>query len=201
MIYRILGGIFLLIVLCGLNSDFAMAQAYRNAVHVPPTEVYQSMLNFVDRKEYAKIMGPLNILSPITSHITAKFTGNPADGIKKAIDQGNPDEILLSVQILILLDIKDLLDEAAQNVDPAPDVAKAHVNAARLDYELLSSYVREKDFAADQKTRKNFTDSLRALGSESLYSTEKAKVNTQQLKQRWTEIVFNLSRIFTSKVF
>ncbi len=175
------------------------AQSYRNTVQVPPVEVYQSMLNFVDRKEYAKVTGSLNILAPIVNHITAKFTDNPTEGIKKAVDKGNPDEILFSVQTLIILDMKDLLDEAMKQVEQSPDVSKTMVKTARLNYELLSSTVQKKDFAADQKIKKNFTDSFRLLGSESVLSSDKTPVNADHLRRLWIEIVFNLSKVFVSK--
>jgi hypothetical protein len=182
-----------------LGAQDVWAQAYRNAVQVPPVEVYQSMLDFVDRKEYAKVAGSLNILAPVMNHIKAKFTDNPTEGIKRAIQIGNPDEILLSVQTLIILDMKDLLDEALKQVDQSPDLSKTQVKTARLNYELLSSYVQKKDFATDQKIKKNFADSFRLLGSDSLYASDKAQVNADQLKRLWVEIVFNLSKVFVSK--
>ncbi|MBI3994654.1 MAG: hypothetical protein HY349_01625 [Nitrospirae bacterium] len=187
--------LFLLAVLIFMAGRDASAQSYRNAVQVPPVEVYQSMLNFVERKEYAKVAGSLTILSPIVNHITEKFTDNPTDGIKKAIEKGNPEEILLSVQTLIILDMKDLLDEALKQVDQAPAFSKTMVKTARLNYELLSSYVQKKDFSTDQKIKKNFTDSFRLLGSESVVSVDKKTVNTDHIKRLWIEIVFNLSKI------
>ena len=190
--------IFIIVTLVLSASPVVWAQSYRDTVEFSPMEVYQSILNFVDRKEYDKIAGPLKILSPITSHIAEKFKDNPAVAINKAIDKGNQEEILSRVHALIFLDINDLLDEASQIVDQSPGTAKAHVNSARLDYEVLSSYVKKKDFAADQKIKKNFVDSLRALGSESLYSAEKGTLNTQPIKQRWAEIVSSLSKVFTS---
>ena len=188
-----------LTVLVFMEVHDVWAQSYRNAVQVPPVEVYQSMLNFVDRKDYAKVVGSLNILAPVVNHITVKFTDNPTEGIKKAVDKGNPDEILLSVQTLIILDMKDLLDEALKQVEQSPDASKTMVKTARLNYELLSSYVQKKDFATDQKIKKNFTDSFRLLGSESVYSADKTRVNTGELRRLWVEIVFNLSKIFMLK--
>ena len=188
-----------LTVLVFMEVHDVWAQSYRNAVQVPPVEVYQSMLNFVDRKDYAKVVGSLNILAPVVNHITVKFTDNPTEGIKKAVDKGNPDEILLSVQTLIILDMKDLLDEALKQVEQSPDASKTMVKTARLNYELLSSYVQKKDFSADQKIKKNFTDSFRLLGSESVYSADKTRVNTGELRRLWVEIVFNLSKIFALK--
>jgi hypothetical protein len=172
------------------------AQSYRNAVEVPPVEVYQSMLNFVDRKEYGKVVSSLNILAPIANHISAKYSENPALGIKKAVDKGNPADILLSVQSFIVLDMKDLLDEALKEVEQSPDTSKTLVKTARLNYELLSPFVQKADFPADQKIKKNFTDSFRLLESGSIYSTEKTQVNVDQLKRLWVEIVSNLSKVF-----
>jgi hypothetical protein len=73
------------------------------------------------------------------------------------------------------------------------------VKTARLNYELLSSYVQKKDFASDQKIKKDFTDSFRLLGSESVRSTEKTRVDVDQLKRLLVEIVYNLSKIFPVK--
>lgn len=188
-----------LTVLVFMEVHDVRAQPYRSAVQVPPVEVYQSMLNFVDRKDYAKVVSSLNILAPIVNHITVKFTDNPTEGIKKAIEKGNPDEILLSVQNLIILDMKDLLDEAFQNVEQSPGISKTCVKTARLNYELLSSYVQKKDFTTDQKIKKSFTDSFRLLGSESVVSTGKKQVSADQLRRLWVEIVFNLSKMFALK--
>lgn len=190
------GFLFLSTVLIFMAGQDAWAQSYRNAVPVPPVEVYQSMLSFVDRKEYAKVAGSLTVLAPIVNHITAKFTDNPTDGIKKAVEKGNAEEILLSVQTLIILDMKDLLDEALKQVEQSPGTSKTMVKTARLNYEILSSYVQKKDFAADQKIKKNFTESFRLLGSESVYSADKSKANTDHIKRLWIEIVFDLSKIF-----
>ena len=191
--------IFFLIMLILALERPVRAQAYRNAVRVPPVDVYQSMLNFADRKEYAKVSGSLNVLSPIVNHITAKFKDNPTVMIKTAIVKGDPDEILLGVQTLIILDIKDLLDDALQKIEQTPDASKSAVKAARLNYELLSPYVQKKDFAADQKIKKSFTESFRAMETGSLYSAEKTAVSVEQVKRYCVEIVFNLSRVFPSR--
>ncbi|MBI3811822.1 MAG: hypothetical protein HY283_06420 [Nitrospirae bacterium] len=182
-----------------LGARDVWAQAYRNTVQVPPVEVYQSMLNFVDRKDYAKVTGSLNTLAPIVNHISAKFTDNPTEGIKKAVDRGNPDDILLSVHTLIVLDVKDLLDEALKQIEQSPDASKTLVKTARLNYELLSSYAQKKDFGADQKIKKDFAESFRLLGSESVSSADKARTNSDQLKRLWVEITNDLAKIFPVK--
>lgn len=200
MTYRMTVVLLITIAVGFLNIDRVQAQAYRNAVQVPPIEVYQSMLNFTDRKEYAKVMGSLNVLAPIVSHIATKFKGNPLEGIKKAVDRGDPDEILLSVQVLISLDIRDLLDEALQQVETSPDNSKTLIKIARLNYELLSPSVQKKDFAADSKIRKHFTESFRTLGSESVSSADKGKVDSDQIKRFLVEIVSNVVKFFPVKV-
>jgi hypothetical protein len=174
----------------------AWAQSYRNAVQVPPVEVYQSMLTFADRKDYGKIQTSLNVLAPIMNHIRAKFSVNPADEINQAIRSGNQDAVVTSIQTLIVLDIEDLLDEALKEVESSPDSAKTAVKTARIDYELLSTSVSKADFASDQRIKKNFTDSFRLMGTESAYSTEKGTVNTGQLKSIWSEIISTLNKVF-----
>jgi len=172
------------------------AQSYRNAVQVPPVEVFQSMLTFVDKKDYGKVQSSLNVLEPIVGHIRAKFSVNPAENINQAIKRGNQDEILESVQILIMLDIEDLLDEALKNIESNPDVSKTAVKTARLNYSLLSPAVSKADFASDQKIKKDFTDSFRLMGTESAYSTEKSSVNVDQVKQIWSGIISTLNKVF-----
>jgi hypothetical protein len=63
----------------------------------------------------------------------------------------------------------------------------------------LSSYVQKKDFSSDQKIKKNFTDAFRVMGSESVYSADKAQINSDLLKRLLVEIVFNLSKTFSVK--
>ncbi len=172
------------------------AQAYRNDVGVPPVEVYQSMLHFVERKEYKKITTSLKILSPIVNHVTAKFTDNPSDGIIRAIDRNNSDDILLSVQTLIILDIKDLLEEAFVQLDSSPESSRTQVKSARLNYELLSPYVQKKDTAIDQKIRNNFARSLQVLIMDPKTGTQGKPSDMDSIRRLWIEIVFNLAKIF-----
>jgi hypothetical protein len=188
--------VLLVMVLGFFGVHDAWAQSYRNAVQVPPVEVYQSMLSFVDRKEYSKVQSSLNVLAPIVDHIRAKFSVNPADDINRAVKKGNRDEVLMSVQALIMLDIEDLLDEALRQVDSSPDSAKTLVKTARLDYELLSPSVSKVEFSADQKIKKDFNDSFRVMGTESAYSTEKTAINTEQLKNILSGITSTLNKVF-----
>jgi len=174
----------------------AWAQSYRNAVQVPPVEVFQSMLTFADRKDYSKVQNSLNVLAPVVNHIRAKFSVNPAEDINQAIKRGNQDEIMMSIQTLIVLDIEDLLDEALKGVESSPDSAKTAVKTARIDYELLTKAVAKSDFASDQRIKKDFTDSFRLMGTESAYSTEKGTVNVDQLKQIWSGIISTLNKVF-----
>jgi len=174
----------------------AWSQAYRNEIQTPPVEVYQSMLSFVDKKDYAKVASSLKILTPIVAHIQAKYTDDPSLGIKKAIDKGNQDEILLSVQTLIVLDTKDLLDEALKQVEQTPDASRTLLKTARLNYELLTSFVQQKEFAIDQKIKKDFLDSYRLLDPESLYSNQKAAVDKEQIRRLWMEIMNDLTKAF-----
>jgi len=191
--------VLFLAVLILISANDLWAQSYRDAVPAPPVEVYQSMLNFVNKNEYPKVVGSLNVLAPIVNHITAKYSDNPSESIKKAIDKGNPDDVLLSVQTLIVLDMKDLLDEAMNQVEQSPGISKTMIKTARLNYEVLSAYVQKKDFAADQKIKKDFTETFRIVGSDSLYSSDKTKVNTDQLRRLGVEIIFNLSKVIAVK--
>jgi hypothetical protein len=174
----------------------AWAQSYRNAVQVPPVDVYRSMLTFADRKDYGKIQSSLNVLAPIVNHIRAKFSVNPADEINQAIRSGSQDTVVKSIQSLIVFDIEDLLDEALKEVESSPDSAKTAVKTAWLDYQLLSDAVSKADFAADQKIKKDFTGSFRLMGTESAYSTEKGRVDAGQLKSIWSGIISTLNQVF-----
>lgn len=188
--------VWLVMILGLFGVHDTWAQSYRNAVQVPPVEVYKSMLTFADRKDYGKIQTSLRVLEPIVSHIQSKFSVNPANEINKAISTGNQGEIRMSVQTLIMLDIEDLLDEALKEVESSSDSAKTAVKTAWLNYQLLSPAVSKADFASDQKVKKDFTDSFRLMATKSAYSTEKSTVNTGQLKQIWSEIISTLNTVF-----
>ena len=179
--------------------DRALSQSYRKAVGFPPTEIYQSIFNFIGQKEYAKIPRALMVLSPITDHIADKFKNNPADVVERAVERGDPAEILSSVQALLVLDIKDLLDDAGRRVEESSEDAKTHVDAARLDYELLSPFIQSMALQEDQKIRKLFSNSLKAFGTKTLYSAEKPNANPSQVKRLCAEIVAGLSEIFPQK--
>ena len=173
----------------------AFPQAYRNDIGVPPTDVYQSMMGFAERKDFAKVSASLGTLKPIVGHIAAKYKENPAEAIKSAADQGSADKVTAGIRRLIALDIKDLLDQALQSAEGSQDSAKIAIKAARLNYELLSPEGQKKDFGADQKIKRLFTEAFRVLGTESVFSGEKKQVDVGQLKQQLNEIIANLDQV------
>ncbi|HEY4485720.1 MAG TPA: hypothetical protein VI702_05290 [Nitrospiria bacterium] len=177
------------------TAQEARSQSYRNEIGVPPTDVYQSMMGFAERKDFGKVSASLGAIKPIVNHISSKYKENPADAIKSAVDQGNADKVMAGVRRLISLDIKDLLDQALQGAEDSPDASKIAVKAARLNYELLSTEGQKRNFGADQKIKRFFADVFRILGTESVYSGEKKQVDTALLKQQLNEIIANLDQV------
>lgn len=187
--------LFLALMLINPGQE-VWAQAYREQVKFPPHELYRSMLGFAERGENDKIVKTLDILSPVLAHIKDKYRVSPADSIQKAIAQGDPKEILLSVQRLMVWDIKDLLDAAGLALEDSPTLAYEFGNQARLNYFTMSPYVQKKDFSADQMIKKWFTDTLRALSSQSPFSDEEKNIDHASIKRFWSNIEASLSKIF-----
>lgn len=79
-------------------------------------------------------------------------------------------------------------------VKGSPQVSKSGVKTARLVYEILSSKISRKNFSADQRIKKSFTDSFRLLGSDSVYVSGESNVDIEWLKKTFDGILVYLSK-------
>lgn len=174
------------------------SQSYRSTTTVPPVEVYKYMLGFVENGKYSKIEWSLNMLQPITKRITEKFSEDPAKEIRKALTSGDRNQIRSRVQRLIILDIKDLLAQAEEQIKKSTSHSRTLAKTARLNYELLSPYVKKNNFGTDQKIKRLFMSSFQLMAAGSIYSSEEELVDAEKIKQVFIEIVTNLTGVLSS---
>ena len=174
-----------------------LAQSYREALPVPPSEIYKSMFQFLEQKEYRKIEGSLNVLGPVLSHIKGKFNVDAGQGIKEGLSLKDDNKILDGVYRLILWDTRDLFDEALKKSSDSSEGSKVLLKIAYMNYIILSQPVQKRDFSADQRIKKAFQSAYSALGTGSLYSREEATYNVERLKKVIGEIEGELTRVFS----
>ena len=179
----------------------ASAQTYRNSVGVPPTLVYNSMLQFADQKKYEQIFLSFKVLNPILSHIKGQLSENPAIAIRDAILSGNQNQVRLSIQRMIYVDIKDLLYQAKSEIRQPSGEAKPLAKIARFNYEIISPYIKKTDFKSDQAIKKSFQTSFRLMGAESIYTMEKTSVDIDKIVDIWSDIVTQLDGLHLPLVF
>lgn len=173
------------------------AQSYRDALPAPPSEIYKSMLQFLEQKEYSKIEGSLNVLGPVLSHIKGKFNVDAGQGIKEGLSIKDDNKIREGVYRLVLWDTRDLFDEAIRKSSESSEGAKVLLKIAYMNYIILSQPVQKKDFSADQRIKKAFQSAYSALGTGSLYSREEGSSNGERLKKVIGEIEGELTRVFS----
>jgi hypothetical protein len=182
----------LLIALCAVAP--AAAQSYRQEMKVPPIEVFQSMLGFAERGELAKVAASLPILAPIIDHIEHKFKVGLTEKIRAAVAAGNRDLVLATVEDLVIFDMKDLLDQALQNLATSADAARTPIKTARFNYELLAPVVAARSPEADRAIKRAF-----AALFETLNASGAGPELGRNLGRNLTVIVFELAKVFPQK--
>ena len=185
-------GILLVLVFTSGGS----AQNYRSSVSVPPVQVYKSMMKFADQKDHEKIFLSLKVLNPILNHIKVQLSENPATAIRDAILTGDQNQVRISIQRMIYLDIKDLLKQAQTEVRRPSGNPKPLVRTAWLNYVLILPSIRKTDFKIDQSIRKSFENSFRLMGTGSIYTDEKTSLDVDGLVDRLSKIITQLDGLF-----
>ena len=179
-----------LLVSGGINT--ASAQNYRSSVSVPPVQVYKSMMRFAEQKKHQQIFLSLKVLNPILNHIKAQLSENPAIAIRDAILSGDQNQVRLSIQRMIYLDIKDLLNQAESEVRRPSGNPKPLVRTAWLNYELILPFTKKTDFKIDQSIRKSFENSFQLMGTGMIQSKEKASLDVDRIVGLWSNIITQL---------
>lgn len=189
--------IFFLLILTILVPCSLLAETYRDALPAPPSEIYKSMLQFLEQKAYPKIEGSLNVLEPVLSHIRGKFNIEAGQTIKEGLSRKDDSKVLEGIYRLIVLDVKDLFDEALKRGAESPEGAKTLLKVAYMNYLILSQPVQKKDFSADQRIKKAFQSAYSALGAGgTLYSKEATATNVDAFKKVLGEIEGELAKLF-----
>jgi hypothetical protein len=191
----ILTAVFLSLALF-FQSASARAQSYREAVKVPPVEVYKSMIVFAQKGEHQKVANSLNVLAPIVNHIRVKFKYDSRAAIQKAVRRKDSDKVLSAVQTLVAWDIKAHLSEAEARAAGAPAVARTSIKAARLNYELLSEAVYRVDPQANQNIKQAFREALAVFDGGPVKTGKKTAVDTPKMKAQFNAINSDLEKIF-----
>lgn len=171
------------------------AASYRDAVSVPPVEVFRSMIRYSDANQMDKITGSLIVLAPILNHIKEKFKNDPRSDIENAIGTGDSAKVLRSVQALVVWDIKDLLEESLLQVQTSVDQGKTSIKIARMEYEILSPAVQKRNFSSDQVIKKAFMNLYQTISSD-VYSGQSSAPNIARAQESLIQIGLILGKEF-----
>ena len=148
-----------------LTAGLSYAQTYRD-IGLPPSEIFEKMIVYAQEKDFEKLGKTLQIIKPITQTLGNKYSKNPDEAIRTAIDKKDREKAILSVQRLVTLDLQDLLSIAVGSVRESSEKAPTKFKTAYLDYLLISPYVQVKNFSADQKIKNTFRKAVTTSAKE-----------------------------------
>lgn len=187
-------------------ASFSLAhESYRENLPQPTVEIHKSLLQYAENREFDKIKNYLNLLKSLTATFQEKFGINIEKEILTALSQKEVTLVEKTLQHFIYLDIQDLLSIAKTWSKGSFNIehAKTDIQAAYLNYLLLSPFAQEKHFSSDQKIKNLFRKVNLSLIRITPYKNEtvdtvpqKAKINEMQ---EWiTEIEDLLKAIWES---
>jgi hypothetical protein len=137
-----------------LPLSLVYGQSYRD-LGVPPSEIFQKMVAYVQGRDFEKLGKTLLVIKPLTGALGTKYSKNLHEEIQKAVDSKDGDKGLAAVQRVISGDLRALL-EVGPGAAESPEKAGTRFKAAYLDYLVLSPFIQDKNFQADQKVRNLF---------------------------------------------
>ncbi len=137
-------------------SALVLGQPYRDSLPLPAFQIYQNMLRYTQDKDFEKVERSLPVLRPIIQAINLNFKLDIEAEIRDSLAKKDQDRILLAIQRLIWLDMKDLLSLGVKVAQESQDQAVVNFRKAYLDYQLLSPYIQVKNFSSDQKIKNIF---------------------------------------------
>jgi hypothetical protein len=143
----------------------AHAQSYRD-LGLPPSEIYQKMLEYAQEKDFDRLSKTLQLIKPVTEALDTKYASHLSEDILSAIGRKDGDKALQTIRRFLLTDMKDLLSIGVGAMRESAEKATTKFKTAYLDYLLLSPYIQVKSFSSDQKIKNLFRRAVTRFSSE-----------------------------------
>lgn len=186
MLWRIFNLTTVLVVAVLCVSLSASAQPYRDTLSQSTQEIHKSLLLHAKAQEFDKVKSYVLLIKPLTAVFQQKFGIDIEKELETALNKKDRGEVEKALYHLIYLDIKDLLILAEGKGKETFDIehAKTTVQAAYLNYLLLSSAVQENHFAADQTIKNKFRKLVLMLVRATPYKKEGLELSVEEKQRR-----------------
>ena len=175
------------------------AQSYRTNLEIAPTDVYKSVFEYIEKKDYEKIRVALTYVSPVLDTIKSKFGVDLKPEIETALNKKDIPSLIASMRKLTFYDLKDILNAIVNegNLQTA-DKLQAWIKMAYLDYLFLSPVIvaEKKGFAADQEIKRIFKKAHGALSGYSPYVQEEKGVDPKLFAEYTNQIEAMVLQLF-----
>lgn len=151
-------------------ASVGTAQEYRLGLDPPAIEIYKSMLEFAETKNYDKITGSWEFLGDIPMQIHNKFGINLEKEINNSVKAQNRKRTVSAVRKLIFYDIKDIFSVIVSGQEVNPAYLKGLIKAAYLDYLQLTAAVEKTEAKIDDRIKQSFKEAFSAISEVSTAS-------------------------------
>lgn len=162
-------------IYCSLFVPKLKAQSYRSELEVAPPDVYKTVFDDIEKRDYEKIRAVLSYVSPVLDTIKSKFGVDLKPEIETSLNKKDTPSLITSMRKLTFYDLKDILNAIVnEGKVQSVDKLQAWIKMAYLDYLFLSPAIvaEKKGFAADQEIKRVFKKAYGALSGHSPYTQE-----------------------------
>jgi len=156
------------------SASVGLGQTYRDGLILSSTEFNRSLLGFIRERNFGKITRSIPALEPLLEALKTKYGPDLATDLRISAAKEDYADGLLLIQRLIYYDMKDLLQVGLEIAEKSRETAPAatKLRSAYLDYQILSPFIKDKNFDADRKIRNLFRTAMLRLEASSPYSEE-----------------------------
>jgi hypothetical protein len=169
---RAFATIMAIFIYCSLVVPKLEAQSYRSNLEIAPTDVYRTVFDYIEKRDYENIRVALSHVSPVLDTIRSKFGVDLKPEIETALNKKDTPSLITSMRKLTFYDLKDILNAIVnEGKVQSVDKLQAWIKMAYLDYLFLSPTIvaEKKGFAADQEIKRNFKKAHATLAGNSPY--------------------------------
>jgi len=196
---RVFATIVAIFIYCSLFVPKLEAQSYRSNLEIAPTDVYQAVFDYIEKRDYEKIRAALSYVSPVLDTIKNKFGVDLKPEIETALNEKDTPSLITSMRKLTFYDLKDILNAIVnEGKFQTVDKLQAWIKMAYLDYLFLSPAIvaEKKGFAADQEIKRIFKKAHGVLSGDSPYTQEEKGVDPKLFAEYATQIEAMVLQLF-----
>ncbi len=175
------------------------AQSYRSNLEIASTDVYKTVFDYIEKRDYEKIRLALSYVSPVLDTIKSKFGVDLKSELETALNNKDTTSLIASMRKLTFYDLKDILNAIVnEGKFQTVDKLQAWIKMAYLDYLFLSPVIVDdkKGFSADQEIKRTFKKAHGALSGYSPYTQEGKGVDPNLFAECTTQIEAMVLQLF-----